>query len=142
MLFLGLGEVSKIFLVGFIIFSQILVGVRDATKRINDEYITSVRSLGAGHLAMLRHVIIPAVLPDLFTSLRVSLGTAVAVLFLAETFATNTGLGYLIVDAWTRVAYAEMYAAIAALSLLGLVLFALTDALEKVCCPWEAGNGA
>ncbi|GHU96970.1 ABC transporter permease [Spirochaetia bacterium] len=137
MLFLGLGEVSKIFLVGFIIFSQILVGVRDAAKRINDEYIESVRSLGAGRFAMLRHVIIPAVLPDLFTSLRVSLGTAVAVLFLAETFATNTGLGYLIVDAWTRVAYAEMYAAIAALSLLGLALFALTDALEKVCCPWE-----
>jgi NitT/TauT family transport system permease protein len=58
------------------------------------------------------------------------------VLFLAETFASESGLGYLIVDAWTRVAYAEMYAAILALSLLGLLLFALTDLLEYFLCPW------
>jgi NitT/TauT family transport system permease protein len=81
-------------------------------------------------------VVIPAVLPGFFTSLRVSLGTAVAVLFLAETFAADRGLGYLIVDAWTRVSYAEMYAAIFALSLLGLLFFVLTDLLESILCPW------
>jgi NitT/TauT family transport system permease protein len=137
MLFLGLGEISKVFLVGFIIFSQVLVAARDGAKRVNAELIASVRSLGAGRFGLFCHVIFPAVLPDLFTSLRLCLGTAVAVLFLAETFATYSGLGYLIVDAWTRVAYPEMYAAIAALSLLGLALFILTDILEKICCPWE-----
>jgi ABC-type nitrate/sulfonate/bicarbonate transport system ATPase subunit/ABC-type nitrate/sulfonate/bicarbonate transport system permease component len=139
MLILGLGEASKIFLVGFIIFSQILVTARDAAGRVNQELIASVRSLGAGPGGVTRQVILPATLPDLFTGLRVSLGTAVAVLFLAETFATDRGLGYLIIDAWTRIAYGEMYAAILALSLLGLGLFILTDALEKICCPWEAG---
>jgi NitT/TauT family transport system permease protein len=138
MLFLGLGEASKVFLVGFIIFSQILVSARDAAGRIPQELVTSVRSLGAGKAALVRHVIIPAVLPDLFTGLRVCLGAAVAVLFLAETFATDTGLGYLVVDAWTRIAYAEMYAAILSLSLTGLLLFCLTDLLERLCCPWEA----
>jgi NitT/TauT family transport system permease protein len=67
----------------------------------------------------------------------VSLGTAIAVLFLAETFAAESGLGYLIVDAWTRVAYAEMYAAILSLSLLGLLLFILTDLTERLLCPWK-----
>ena len=38
--------------------------------------------------------------PRLFTSLKVASGTAVAVLFLAESFATTSGLGYLIMDAW------------------------------------------
>jgi NitT/TauT family transport system permease protein len=137
MLFLGLGEVSKIFLVGFIIFSQILVTLRDAARQVPEELLDSVRSLGAGRPALLVHVIIPAVLPGFFTGLRVSLGTAIAVLFLAETFAAESGLGYLIVDAWTRVAYAEMYAAIMALSLLGLLLFALTDLLEHLFCPWQ-----
>jgi ABC-type nitrate/sulfonate/bicarbonate transport system ATPase subunit/ABC-type nitrate/sulfonate/bicarbonate transport system permease component len=139
MLILGLGEASKIFLVGFIIFSQILVTARDAAHRVNRELIASVRSLGAGPWGVTRQVILPATLPDLFTGLRVSLGTAVAVLFLAETFATSRGLGYLIIDAWTRIAYGEMYAAILALSLLGLGLFVITDALERICCPWEAG---
>jgi ABC-type nitrate/sulfonate/bicarbonate transport system ATPase subunit/ABC-type nitrate/sulfonate/bicarbonate transport system permease component len=137
MLLLGLGEISKIFLVGFIIFSQILVTARDAAGRINEEFAVSVRSLGAGSEGIVREVVIPAALPDLFTGLRVSLGTAVAVLFLAETFATDTGLGYLIIDAWTRVSYPEMYAAILTLSILGLVLFIITDLLEGLFCPWE-----
>jgi NitT/TauT family transport system permease protein len=136
MLFFGLGEASKIFLLGFTIFSQILVTMRDTAKQVPPELLDSVRSQGAGRAGLLRHVIIPAVLPQFFTGLRVSLGTAIAVLFLAETFASESGLGYLIVDAWTRVAYAEMYAAILALSLLGLFLFAVTDFLEKILCPW------
>jgi len=137
MLFLGIGEVSKIFLVGFIIFSQMLVTVRDSAKQITGEYLDVVRSLGAGKIALIRHVIIPSVLPGFFTAFRVSLGTAVAVLFFAETYASESGLGYLIVDAWTRIAYKEMYAAILALSILGLALFVLTDILEYVICPWQ-----
>jgi NitT/TauT family transport system permease protein len=137
MLFLGLGELSKIFLVALIIFSQILVTARDSAKRISEELINSVRSLGAGRIAVLVYVIIPSVIPDLFTSLRVSLGTAIAVLFLAETFASTSGLGYLIIDAWTRIAYPEMYGAIAALSITGLVLFGIIDLAEWFLCPWN-----
>ena len=137
MLFFGLGEVSKIFLMAFIVFSQILVNLRDAAKQIAGEYLDSVRSLGAGRTGLLWHVIIPAVLPAFFTSLRISLGTAIAVLFLAETFAAQSGLGYLIMDAWTRIAYTQMYAAILALSLLGLFLFFIVDITEHFLCPWQ-----
>jgi NitT/TauT family transport system permease protein len=137
MLVFGLGEASKIFLLGFIIFSQMLVSARDAARQVPAELSASVRSLGAGRLGLFRHVVLPACLPALFSGLRVSLGTAAAVLFLAETFATDTGLGYLITDAWTRVAYAEMYAAISSLSLMGLFLFVLADLAEQLCCPWR-----
>ena len=137
MLFFGIGEVSKIFLVGFIIFSQMLVNVRDSAKQVAGEYVDSVRSLGAGKAAVFYHVIIPAALPGFFTGLRISCGTAMAVLFISETFASQSGLGYLIVDAWTRIAYTEMYAAILALSLLGFLLFIVTDILEFIFCPWQ-----
>jgi NitT/TauT family transport system permease protein len=137
MLFLGIGEISKIFLLVFIVFSQILIAARDSSKRISQNIIDSVRSMGAKRFQIVLHAIIPATLPDLFTSLRVSLGTLIAVLFLAETFASSSGLGFLIIDAWTRIAYPEMYAAILALSFLGLVLFAVTDICEKICCPWK-----
>ena len=138
LLVFGLGEASKIFLVGLIVFSQILVSARDSARRIPRQSLDSVRSLGATRLDLAIRVVVPAALPDLLTSLRVSLGTAVAVLFLAETFATETGLGYLIVDSWSRVAYAEMYASILALSLLGLGLFAAVDVAEKLLCPWRS----
>jgi len=137
MLFFGIGELARIFLVAFIIFSQTLVTVRDATRQVPGEYVDVIRSMGAGRVNVLRHVIIPAALPGFFTALRISLGTAVAVLFIAETFVSQSGLGHLIFDAWVRVAYTEMYAAIMALSLLGLSLFIITDALEFILCPWR-----
>lgn len=133
----GLGEASKIILVGLIVFSQILVSARDSARRVPPQLIDSVRSLGATRLDLALRVVVPSALPDLLTSLRVSLGTAVAVLFLAETFATETGLGYMIVDAWARVAYPEMYAGIVALSLLGLGFFVAVDAAERLLCPWR-----
>ncbi len=138
LLLLGLGEASKIFLVGFIIFSQVLVAARDASRRVPKAYLDSIRSLGAPKRAQALHVVLPAALPDLLTSLRVSLGTAIAVLFLAETIATEDGLGWLIVDAWSRVAYPEMYAAILALSFLGFLAFLAVDLAERVLCPWNA----
>lgn len=138
MLVFGIGEISKIILVGFIIFSQILVSARDSARRVPRQLIDSVRSLGATRFDLVIWVVVPATLPDLLTSLRVSLGTAIAVLFLAETFATQTGLGYLIFDAWSRLNYPEMYAAIMALSGLGLGLFVLVDGTERLVCPWRS----
>jgi NitT/TauT family transport system permease protein len=137
MLFFGIGEISKIILLTFTIFGQIFLTARDSANRVPQNIINSVRSMGANRLQIIFHAIVPAVLPDLFTSLRVSLGTIMAVLFLAETFASSSGLGFLIVDAWTRIAYAEMYAAILSVSFLGLILFALTDFAEKIFCPWK-----
>jgi NitT/TauT family transport system permease protein len=137
MLVLGLGEGAKIFLLGFIIFGQVLMGARDATERCPPELIDQVRSLGAGNVGLLWHVIFPTVLPELFTGLRISLGASLAVLFFTETFATSFGLGYLIMDAWTRLSYQEMYAGIITLSALGLVLFGITDLIEFLSCPWN-----
>jgi len=134
---LGIGETSKIFLISLIIFYQILVTTRDAVRDINKQIICSVVSLGASEWDLFKHVFIPASLPKIFTSLRISLGTAMAVLFLTETFATVRGIGYFILDASMRGRYQEVFAGIIAMSLLGLALFIVVDLLEKKICPWQ-----
>jgi NitT/TauT family transport system permease protein len=136
-LFFGIGETGKVILVALTIFSQILVTLRDAAKRTPLSLIDAVRSMGGGRAAVLRHVVIPFVAPDFFTALRISMGTAIAVLFLAETFAAQNGLGYLIMDAWIRVAYDEMFAAIVTTGLLGLALYMVIDLLEAAICRWR-----
>lgn len=137
MLFLGLGDASKIALMGLVIFGQLFVGARDSAKAIPPGLIDTVRSLGCGKLDRLRMAILPATLPALLSSLRISLGTAIAVLFLSETFASMDGLGWYIMDAWSRVNYPEMYAAIIALSLVGLVLYLALDSLEAFALRWR-----
>ncbi|MDA8219427.1 MAG: ABC transporter permease [Dehalococcoidales bacterium] len=142
MLFLGIGDLSKIFLIWLILFFQVLVVVRDASQGVRPETTLSVRSLRAGRLQLLRYVYLPACLPAILTALRVSTGTAIAVLFFAESFATQSGLGYyIIVEAWGRMAYPEMYAGVLAMSALGMSLYLVLDAAERHLCAWvQAGR--
>lgn len=139
LLLLGIGNLSKIFMIALILFFQILVVVRDEAANLRPELIASVHSLGAGRRAIFRFVYLPACLPAVLTSLRVSIGTAIAVLFFAESFATTSGLGYyIIVETWGRLAYPEMYAGVLAMSLLGLILYFVVDRLQRQMCPWLA----
>jgi len=139
LLLLGIGNVSKVFIIALILFFQILVVVRDEAASLRPELMASVRSLGAGRRALFGFVYLPACLPAVLTSLRVSIGTAIAVLFFAESFATTSGLGYyIIIEAWGRLAYPEMYAGVIAMSLLGLLLYSIVDGMERRLCPWLA----
>lgn len=137
LLFLGLGNASKIFFVALIIFFQFYLNIRDETHSLNQRYFDSLTTLGGRKRDELRHILIPALLPRLFSTLRMTFGTAIAVLFLAETFATREGIGWFIMDSWSRLAYIEMYAGIMALSLAALVLFILIDYLELKFCRWQ-----
>jgi ABC-type nitrate/sulfonate/bicarbonate transport system permease component len=137
----GSGNFSKVFLIALILFFQILVVVRDEAADLRPELILSVRSIGAGRRALFWFVYLPASLPAVLTALRISVGTAVAVLFIAETYATTSGLGYyIIVESWGALRYAQMYAGVLAMSLLGLALYFAVDGLDRRLCPWrEAG---
>ena len=141
MLFLGIGDVSKIALIWLILSYQVLLVVRDAAAGVHPDLVQSVASLGGSRWQLVRFVYAPACLPAVLTSLRVSIGTAVAVLFLAESIATTSGLGYYImVEGWGRLAYADMYAGVVAMSLLGLALYVALDWLERRLCPWVAAR--
>ncbi len=129
---MGITNFSKVFLIALILFFQILVVVRDEAAQLRPELILSVRSLGAGRRALFRYVYMPATLPATLTALRVTVGTAVAVLFIAEQSLTRFGLGYyIVVETYQVLRYPEMYAGILAMSLLGLVLYTGLDALER-----------
>ncbi len=137
MLLLGLGDASKVAVIVLIVASQVLVNARDAARSVAEGYFDSAKAMGAKAMARAAHVLLPASLPALLSALRVSLGTATAVLFFAETFATDEGLGWYIMDAWARVDYPDMFAAILALSIFGLALFALIDGAEALLCRWR-----
>lgn len=136
LLLLGVGDLAKIALITLILFFQVLVLVRDAAAAIRPELLLSVRSLGAGRRALFRFVYLPASVPAILTAVRQSIGTAMAVLYVAELFATRYGLGYYIYyQGSTLFDYPKMYAGVLAMALLGLGLYFGVDALEKRLCP-------
>ena len=134
---MGLGNWPKIFLITLVVFFQIVVVTRDAASSIPQASVQSMRSLNATPWQMFRHLILPGCLPQILTSLRITLGTAIAILFFAETFASFDGLGYFILDGMETREYPAMYAGIIGLALLGLCLYWLVDVLENRWCRWQ-----
>lgn len=135
LLLFGVGDFAKITIITLILFFQVLVLVRDAATNIRPELLLSVRSLGAGRRALFRFVYLPASVPAVLTAVRQSIGTAIAVLYVAELFATRYGLGYYIYyQGNTLFDYPRMYAGVLAMGMLGLGLYFVVDALEQRVC--------
>jgi len=137
MLLFGIGNGARVAIVALVLFFQLLVSTRDAARAVPAAYLLSLRSLGASRSQALRFVLVPALLPSLFSSLRIGTGTALAVLFFSETFGTRVGLGYFVMESWMRISYLDMGAGILCLGLLGLALFAAIDILHARLCRWE-----
>ena len=137
-LFLGIGDTAKIAIIFLILFFQIVVLVRDQAAALPPQLLQSLRSLGAGRRALFRFVYLPASLPAILTALRQSIGTAVAVLYITELFATKYGLGYYIYyQGSTLFNYPAMYAGVIAMSLLGLGMYFAVDWAERKLCRWK-----
>lgn len=136
MVLFGLGNTPKIVLIVIIIIFQIIIATRDGVKEIPKEQFYSVMSLGLSKLEIYRHLVLPAVTPKIITSLRISVGVSISILFLGENFATTYGIGYFIMNSWLMVNYVEMFSGILALSLLGLLLFKVIDLVENKLCRW------
>lgn len=128
---MGISDFSKVTLIAIIIFFQILVVVRDEASSLKKELILSVKSLGAGRRALFRYVYLPASLPAVLTALRVSVGTAVAVLFIAEQSLTSYGLGYyIVIETYQVLLYPEMYTGIMGMGVLGVLLYFAIYSIE------------
>ena len=133
----GLADAPKIVLISLTVFFQVLVAVRDSVRAVPESASLAIRSLGGTRADEYRHVIVPATMPAVFTSLRIGVGTAIAVLFIAEAMAGSTGLGYYIMQSWSMVNYPRMFAGIIAMALLGVILYAIFDLIERRLTRWR-----
>lgn len=141
MLLLGVGEAPKIAIIVLIVVFQLILSIRDAVRAVPEEDYALLTSLGASFGQKLRHIILPATLPAIFSSLRVSIGIAFSALFFTETFGTSSGLGFYIIDNQMRLDYPLMYFGILALTLGAFLLFLLVDLADRICCAWRRPAG-
>ncbi|MOA07617.1 putative aliphatic sulfonates transport permease protein SsuC [compost metagenome] len=95
-------------------------------------------SIGAGRLQKFWHVTLPGALAVILSTIRISLGTALSVLFFTEIYGTEYGMGYFIMDAWLRMNYIEMYAGIMLFGIIGFMLFMLVDFCEHKFMKWRS----
>lgn len=143
----GIGDFSRILLIVLTVSYQITVVTRASVRSLDRKYFDSFKSLlpltaqegqkKHFRLQKLVHLLVPAALPSALTALRLASGTAIAVLFMAESFATQEGLGFLIMDSWGRGDTLPMFTGILSLCILGIMLYEFCNFLEYRLCRWN-----
>ncbi len=124
----GVGEETKIFLLWLGTFFQLVLLVADDMRRVPQEYVETAYTLGANPRQILSDVAFRAMLPSLVDSLRITLGWCWTYLIIAEIVAAQSGIGFVI---WTARRYMhtnEVMAGVVAIGFIGLV----TDQLLRL----------
>jgi NitT/TauT family transport system permease protein len=124
-------EWSKIAVISIITYYPIAISTMEWATRTPREYEDLVKSMGGSKLHLIIYVVIPYIIPGLLTGLRISVSTAYAVVFIAESFVLTGGLGSLIEDSWHRLNYPAVYAYVITLATLGITSYTMIWALEK-----------
>ncbi len=119
----GVGDVASIYLIFLAAFFPILVSAMNGVRNVPTVYRRAGRNFGLPPLTLLAKVVLPAALPQMLVGLRIALGIAWLVVVAAEMIASDSGLGYLVIDA--RNSGKRYDLVVAAMLLIGLIGLAL-----------------
>lgn len=135
-LWFGLGEVPAIITAFLISFFPIVVNVATGLATTEPELEDVLRALGASKLDIMRKVGIPRSLPYFFGSLKVAITLAFVGAVVSETVGANKGLGKLMLDAQAGFQVPIVFAGLMVLAFLGIILYAITAAVEHRFTRW------
>ena len=119
---LGVGDAPVYFLLAFAALWPILLNTAAGVARLDPNWLLLARSLSATRAETLRRVILPGIMADILTGVRLAIGIIWIVLVPAEMLGVSGGLGYFILDTRDRLAYGELMAAIILIGILGFAL--------------------
>ncbi len=136
-LLFGIGEVSKVAIICKACFWPVFLNTVAGVTQLDPLLVKSARSMGVSRFGMFRKVVLPATIPSMFSGLRLSGSTALLILVAAEMMGANAGLGYLIFSTESRFEIPSMYAAILAMTILGIIVNYGLTALEKRASRWK-----
>lgn len=136
-LFLGIQDSMKIFVVTVACFFPILLNTYGGVRGVDQVLIDTGRTFGLSRGKMLWQIVLPAALPSVLTGMRISLGIALIVVVVAEMIAGNSGIGYFIVDRQRIFRVAEMFAGIFSLGVVGYLLNFVFLRIEQYFLRWR-----
>lgn len=136
-LWFGIGEASKIFLVALACSFPIILNTYSGVRSIDVNFLRAARSLGASNGEILRRIVLPGCLPQTFTGIRIAWGIALIVIVAAEMIGGQSGIGYMILDAQQTFRVERVFAGIIAIGVLGVVTDLGFRYLRSYVLPWH-----
>ena len=136
-IWLGIGEVSKIALLTLAMFAPILLSAQAGVRSLPIDRINAALSLGARRRHLFFEIVLPSALPEILTGIRIALGVGWSTLVAAELIASTRGIGYMTMSASHFLATDAVFVGIAIIAACAFCFSFAMRLLERLLVPWK-----
>lgn len=140
MIFFGLGEASKIFIIAFAVFFIVLINSMAGVMTLDRIYFDAAKNFRAPWYKLFWRVVLPGALPLVFVGLRLAIGVSLILIVAAEFVAARAGIGYLIWSSFEVMKVEAMFVGIIIITMLGLITTAILKETERWILPWKVSK--
>ena len=138
---LGIDDAPKIAIIFIGTFFQQVLVIANSVRKVDPGLIEAAQTLGASGWKIVRHVVIPAAITDIYTDMRILLGWAWTYLIVAEVVGTMSGITLFINQQARYRNFDNVYAAIAMIGIIGLSTDMTLSWLATILFPWKRKSG-
>jgi ABC-type nitrate/sulfonate/bicarbonate transport system permease component len=135
LLIFGLGEPSKIVMVAIGVFYPVVINTLSGVLQIPKIYLDVGHNYRANRWKMFTTIALPGALPFIMTGIKLGAGMGLILIAIAEMIGAQSGLGYMIWDAWQILSVNAMYVGLIVIALLGFVLTLILNEIERLLIP-------
>jgi len=131
MLWFGIGEQSKVILIMYATLFIVIINTMTGVLAVEEDKVRAARSMGASEFQILRHVVIPATVPYIYTGSRLAMGSSFMAIVGAEMVAANEGVGFMI---WNSRLYFQtdwIFVGLISLGIMGFLMDRILHLLGK-----------
>jgi len=136
-LWFGIGEISKVFIIFLGAFFPIVIGAVEGIRQTDFRHVELAKVLEVSRWKFIRRVVLPGALPSIITGLRVGLGTAWVCVVAAEMIAAESGVGYVIVDGRELTRPDMVIAGMITIGVIGKLMDVMLKRLENLLIRWK-----
>ncbi len=136
-LWFGIGEFSKVLLLFLAAIPPLTIGAVEGVREVSPSVLQAARSLGANSRQIFCKIILPATMPAIITSMRISLGFTYTVLVAAEIVAATEGIGWMVWDASKFMRSDIIFVGIITMGFTGIALDACLRLIAKRLLRWK-----
>jgi NitT/TauT family transport system permease protein len=136
----GFGYTPKLLIVFLLSFFPIVVSSIAGFKSVDPEIMDFARTTGAGGWKLFAKIRLPQALPDIFTGMKVGAALSATAAIVAEFVASDSGLGYLLLQYNGNLDTPMVFAVIFLLSFIGLAVYYSVEFIERITIPWHVSQ--
>lgn len=133
----GLGEPSKYFLIFLAALSNITMNAYAGVRSVDSTLIGAAKMLGASDRQVFTTIVLPSCVPHIFAGLQIAIGSAWATVVAAEMVRSSEGVGWVIIKGQDSNSTVQIMVGIVAIGVIGFILAVVMRAIEAKLCSWS-----